>query len=159
MLVRLNGTTYGRGIIARRAFVWATLKFVCPSVRAATTTTTDFGPVSSLCRSARDTILGWHCEGIRDHLKSTSQSVLQKHTCRSQHVTCQKHTFFDQKSTTQRAVQEPGVTLHVSLARVLLAKSREIPLSLTGDCRQSRASFPPVALGLPVCLWFSSKTV
>ena len=76
------------------------LKNVRPLVPS--TAPPDFGPVSSLCRSARYTILGWHCEGIRDHLKSTSQSVLQKHTCRSQHVACQKHTFFDQKSTTHK---------------------------------------------------------
>ena len=87
-------------IIARRAFVWATLKFVCPFVRPATTA--DFGPVSSLCRSARDTIFGWHCQGIRDQLESTNQSVLQKHTYVAQHATCQKHTFWDQKSTTSK---------------------------------------------------------
>ena len=62
--------------------------------------TTDFGPVSSLCRSARDTILGWHCQGIRDQLKSTDRSVLQKHTDDLQHATCQKHTFSIKKSTT-----------------------------------------------------------
>ena len=67
-------------------------------VRAATAT--DFGPVSSLCRSARYTIFGWHCEGIRDRSESTDQSVLQKHTYVAQHVTCQKHTFLHRKSTT-----------------------------------------------------------
>ena len=84
---------FHRIIIARRAFVWATLKNVRRFVRPTAAATADFGPVSSLCRSARDTIFGGHYEGIGDRLKSMDQSVLQKHTYSLQHVTCQKRTF------------------------------------------------------------------
>ncbi len=101
-VAHVGSTSLQTVMVPEGHFVWARLKDVRPFVRATTTTTADFGPVSSLCRSARDTLFGWHCQGIRDHLKSTNQSVLQKHTCRLQHVACQKHTFFDQKSTTHK---------------------------------------------------------
>ena len=61
---------------------------------------TIFLKVLSPCRSAPYTIFGWHSQSIRDQLKSTDRSVLQKHTDDLQHATCQKHTFSVKKSTT-----------------------------------------------------------
>ena len=63
------------GLLPEGHFVWATLKNVRPSVMSATATATDFLEVVSLCRSARDTIFGWHSQGIREELKFRDRSL------------------------------------------------------------------------------------